>query len=798
MKKSLSISIGGIIFHIDEDGYLILNEYLENIRQHFSPYPDSYVIIEDIENRIAEIFMGKLDEQKQAITLEDVEELMETLGSINDFETFDNNSQYSSNTTQEDEAEDFQVHKRFFRDTGRKVIGGVLAGLGRYFHVDPLWIRIGFLIFFFGFSLVPSLAAAFAIIYLCLSLILPERVEFPEDKNDRQIFRNPDNKVLGGICSGIAAFYKLDVMIIRLIFVALIFFGGSAIFIYLILWALLEEANTPSQKVKMQGQPINLQNIEQSIRKSLKNLEGQETNLTKILLLPFRVLSEVFKFLQKALGPVFGLLIDIVRIAFGAMTSLVGISLLVTIVVALLIRSNYYFPIQNHLPFDIQLFTSMVSPALTGVAFLILIIPSLYLIFLGIMILSRRVFGNPAFHISMFVFWGIALVSGFILGPMEMANFKSKGTFEQLTTAEIPQDSLLTIQVNENNGVDFSQVRLNIQHYKGSEIKLEQQITAYGPNPQEAKEFAKQISYNALFNEGTLMLDQYFAFPEVGTYHMQHVKLNLFLPEGLKFKVGPQVHHILGSRGRDMPYLSTNKEYKVANGRISCMDCPKEASFVPSEVTDYIHGYYENIPIEKCDELEVNGAFEVELIQSADEFLIVNGDEELVNNTEVAINQNKITIGTRGGGWLNNSGNGIRVIISAPKIRHIKLGGACELETEKEINYKQPVSISATGASKVFCEGRFYKLEATASGASKMSFTGFAEQSDFQAAGASKIDAIDLRTAEVKCRASGASKIKVWAEKNLKADASGSSKIQFKGEPRSETSSSGASKVSRY
>src|SRR3970282_2541004 len=85
MKKNISINISGIIFHIKEDGYKKLKEYLETIHKYFSTYDDSTEITADIENRIAEIFLGKLKEGKQVITIEDVDALMATMGGIKDF-----------------------------------------------------------------------------------------------------------------------------------------------------------------------------------------------------------------------------------------------------------------------------------------------------------------------------------------------------------------------------------------------------------------------------------------------------------------------------------------------------------------------------------------------------------------------------------------------------------------------------------------------------------------------------------------------------------------------------------------
>ena len=85
MKKTLSINISGILFHIEEDGFATLQNYLDSINRHFSEYPDSKEIVLDIENRIAEIFLSYLKNNKQVITAENVDRLIEKMGTIADF-----------------------------------------------------------------------------------------------------------------------------------------------------------------------------------------------------------------------------------------------------------------------------------------------------------------------------------------------------------------------------------------------------------------------------------------------------------------------------------------------------------------------------------------------------------------------------------------------------------------------------------------------------------------------------------------------------------------------------------------
>src|SRR6185369_4878202 len=91
MKKTLSINISGIIFYIEEDGYENLRKYLDSINKYFGAFEDSSEILSDIESRIAEIFLAKLNEGKQVITAEDVQHLIATMGNVSDFRAAEEN-----------------------------------------------------------------------------------------------------------------------------------------------------------------------------------------------------------------------------------------------------------------------------------------------------------------------------------------------------------------------------------------------------------------------------------------------------------------------------------------------------------------------------------------------------------------------------------------------------------------------------------------------------------------------------------------------------------------------------------
>jgi phage shock protein PspC (stress-responsive transcriptional regulator) len=88
----------------------------------------------------------------------------------------------------------------------------------------------------------------------------------------KRMYRDPDHRILGGVCAGMGAYWHLDPIIVRVIFAALIFAGGLGIVIYLILWIVLPEAKTTSQKIEMKGDPVNINNIKDSVKKEFDNV----------------------------------------------------------------------------------------------------------------------------------------------------------------------------------------------------------------------------------------------------------------------------------------------------------------------------------------------------------------------------------------------------------------------------------------------------------------------------------------------------------------------------------------------
>lgn len=87
-----------------------------------------------------------------------------------------------------------------------------------------------------------------------------------------RMYRDPDHRIIGGVCSGMGAYWRIDPLILRIVFLALILAGGIGILIYLILYIVLPEARTTAQKIEMKGNPVNINNIKNAVKKEFDSV----------------------------------------------------------------------------------------------------------------------------------------------------------------------------------------------------------------------------------------------------------------------------------------------------------------------------------------------------------------------------------------------------------------------------------------------------------------------------------------------------------------------------------------------
>ena len=151
-----------------------------------------------------------------------------------------------------------------------------------YFNVDPIWIRLLFALLAFAYGIT-------ILVYIVMWIVVPGSTDLEEPEAGKKMFRDPEHKVIGGVSGGIAAYFGIDIVAVRLLFIVFTIFFGIGFIVYIVLWIALPEAKSLTDRMEMQGEPVTLSNIESNIKKNLNvDPEKEESTATKILLFPFR------------------------------------------------------------------------------------------------------------------------------------------------------------------------------------------------------------------------------------------------------------------------------------------------------------------------------------------------------------------------------------------------------------------------------------------------------------------------------------------------------------------------------
>ncbi len=290
MKKVININFQGRVTPIEEVAYEQLQQYTASLRNYFANEEGRDEIINDIEGRIAELFAEVLKKGNPCITEDDVQAIINSIGRPEDFdgEEAKVQSQLTSTPPQskaEQGGQNFSANgsRKLFRDENNKVLGGVCSGLANYFNVDSLIIRILFVIFI-GVLFLP---------YIILWVAVPSSATKSIGAARKRLMRDPDNKIISGVCGGLAQYFGVNVWIPRIIFlvpfisiafgwnhwgdfdfpnlVNLTFRPGITL-LYIILWLVLPEAKTTTDKLEMKGEKVDLNSIKNTITEEMKGV----------------------------------------------------------------------------------------------------------------------------------------------------------------------------------------------------------------------------------------------------------------------------------------------------------------------------------------------------------------------------------------------------------------------------------------------------------------------------------------------------------------------------------------------
>ena len=471
MNKTININLAGIIFHLDEVAYEKFKTYLSNVKTALGKEESGEEIIADIEARIAEIFHLRMKENgRQVVGLPDVEFIIETLG-----------------------------QPEAFVDQ--------IEGEG------------------------PQKSA----------------------KETRRFFRNPDEKVIGGVCSGIGAYFDIDPVWIRVLFLILLFFTGIGFITYVILWAAIPEAKTTTQKLQMRGEAVNLNNIERLFTKveDYTSSEKIKSGVNSFVSFVVNGIGSIFSFVFKFVGgllAIFGALI-----AFVLIITLLGI-----------FGSTWNFEGFNFLSFNGYIYGLDGAQAIFGGGWRLLALRAgtlltLLLPLFALVVFLAKIFGRELTNSKLLSFSGIAsfivgLILIFISAGSLITDFRERATeTDQITlsgmsfdiTADILEDEQGFFFDVEDELLHIENVRFNIEATRSSTASLELKHAASGRNHSEARARAQSFDYPSAQDGEALRLSEYFTVPKESLYRGQDLKVTLRLPVGATVYLDESIENIM-------------------------------------------------------------------------------------------------------------------------------------------------------------------------------------------------------------------------------------------------------------
>ena len=313
MKKTINIHLCNRIFTIDEDACQLLESYITNMRTYFSKREDGMEIADDIEQRVSELLEEFTAAGTTSITLAQVQELIARVGNPEEMEGDEAPAQ-TETPEEHTEAPAAETDARTLRrNMSDKMLAGVISGLARYFGFsDATPWRILFIILF-----VFTIPVA-TVCYLVGWLIIPADNDVVphaqgSSKAQRQLFRDGKDKMLGGVISGLCAYFGgKDVTPWRLLFILLCFMSFSLLLIiYLAMWFIVPEAVTAEDRLRMRGEQVNFENVNREVMSEMRTSEGHSATQNQTAFRWGRVLLHI-ALLIVALPFVFVLLMGVI------------------------------------------------------------------------------------------------------------------------------------------------------------------------------------------------------------------------------------------------------------------------------------------------------------------------------------------------------------------------------------------------------------------------------------------------------------------------------------------------------
>ena len=587
MKKVININFQGTVVPIEESSYELLQQYIESLRRYFANEEGKDEIINDIESRISELFQERLKGGSTCITDDDVNTIINNMGRPEQLEEAEQGESENGKSSYSNAGRSegyFQGDwswkgKRLYRDENNKILGGVCSGIAAYFGIDPVFIRILFIISGVGF-----------VAYILLWAFVPGSNQI-ENGVRKRLYRNPDGKIIAGVCSGIGSYFNINPWIPRVLFlvpfisfffrwghfgpltfphfVSFTFSPGSFL-IYIILWLVIPEATTTSEKLEMKGEKIDLNSIKNSVLKEMQEVGervgkmGKEVGekVGKMGMEAGAAAKEkgaemgkdIHYVAHRSSGALGNVIATIFKIFVYFILGCIALAIIVTLFAIATVAIGL-FPLK-----DFVLTNGWQSIFAWGTLIFFIAVPVIGIITFIIRRFARIKKTNKLMRWSFVGLWivGIACFVGLLISIGR--DFRSVNSMNvqtiQLSDPHVSSLEVMPIQDNNYNrynswfrlepfatfGIDedtayITNIRIRITKSSSDSFQVSEVKLCNGSNRRNADSLASLIHFNVFQKDSLLMADRSIAINTTDKFRNQFVELTIAVPVGHYIKV---------------------------------------------------------------------------------------------------------------------------------------------------------------------------------------------------------------------------------------------------------------------
>lgn len=415
-------------------------------------------------------------------------------------------------------------------------------------------------------------------------------------KTSRTLFKDGDDRIIGGVCSGLAHYFDIEVKWVRLITLLLILFSGVGLIPYVVLWILLPTAKTRQEKMAMKGEPINLQSFKKNFDEEADAIKSGEVKYSD----EYRSVKnndpvlEIINFLGKTL--------KIILKAIGIVIITAGAIALFALIIALLFGLGFINDAELQ-QFPLNAINDEYRSPVFFSAFLILIIPLIALVLFAIRVILNHKVVSRYGSFAMLILWLTGIGMGVFYGSKIAAEFREEAKFEQTTQLDtfpvlnlklnpklfFTQEDSLKYNIGQGkikgriiHGENKMERGLHnfdlfIEKSEDSTLSLVKELSGRGRNFENALEAAQRISYQAIQKDSVIQFDNYLTLNGNGLFRAQELDVRLKVPVNTRLIIDGRLnshlrqYHLSLCRPENTESDYTSEWIMTENG-LKCVD----------------------------------------------------------------------------------------------------------------------------------------------------------------------------------------------------------------------------------